>query len=132
VPRVARRPAAVADRRHSGMSPNGDFPVCRRSLTCYTRPVIRNAADVGAIIRDRRRKLGLDQSALARRVGVSRQWIVDIEKGKPRAGIELVLRTLAALGVSLAPADRPGPRQRAAAAAVDLDAIIDAARRPKR
>jgi HTH-type transcriptional regulator/antitoxin HipB len=94
--------------------------------------VIRNAADVGAIIRDRRRKLGLDQSALARRVGVSRQWIVDIEKGKPRAGIELVLRTLAALGVSLAPADRPRHRRRAAAAAVDLDAIIDAARRPKR
>jgi HTH-type transcriptional regulator/antitoxin HipB len=98
--------------------------------------VIRTAADVGAIIRDRRRKLRLDQGALAKRVGVSRQWIVDVEKGKPRAGVELVLRTLAALGVSLAPSEGPPvaarPAGPAARPAVDLDAIIAAARRPKR
>ena len=44
------------------------------------------AADIGAIIRARRRKLGLGQAALAKRVGVGREWIVDVEQGKPRAG----------------------------------------------
>ena len=94
--------------------------------------MIRNAADVGAIIRERRRKLRLDQLALAKRVGVSRRWIVDIEKGKPRAGIELVLRTLTALGVSLTPSTRPPARRDGPVPAFDLDAIIDAARRPKK
>jgi HTH-type transcriptional regulator/antitoxin HipB len=97
--------------------------------------VIRTAADVGAIIRDRRHKLHLDQGALAKRVGVGRQWIVDIEKGKPRAGIELVLRTLTALGLSLTLSEK-GAAARGTGAevapAVDLDRIIDAARRTKR
>lgn len=97
--------------------------------------MVRSAADIGAIIRDRRRKLGLDQITLAKRVGVSRRWIVDIEKGKPRAGIELVLRTLTALGVSLTPSKKAPVRAGDAGdaiAAIDLDTIIDAARRTKR
>ena len=60
---------------------------------------IHNAKDLGAAIRDRRVALGLDQAELANRVGVSRAWIIDIEKGKPRASVELVLRTLHILGV---------------------------------
>lgn len=94
--------------------------------------MIRTAADVAAVIRARRRKLRLDQGALAKRVGVSRQWIVDIEKGKPRAGIELVLRTLAALGVSLTTSRQASPRAGKAAPAIDLDAIIASARRTRR
>jgi len=90
--------------------------------------VIRTTADVAALIRDRRRKLGLGQAALAKRVGVGREWIVDIEKGKPRAGIELVLRTLAALGIVLAPQRGAAPRK---SPDVDLDAIVDAARRTR-
>lgn len=93
--------------------------------------MLRTAADVAAVIRSRRHALGLDQGALARRVGVSRQWIVDIEKGKPRAGIELVLRTLAALGLTLATTRTP-PRGKAAPPAIDLDAIVAAARKPRR
>ena len=61
----------------------------------------RTPADLGAFIRDRRTKLGLDQRSLAQKVGISRKWIVEIEKGKPRAEIGLILRTLKALGVSL-------------------------------
>jgi len=34
-------------------------------------------------------------------VGVSRKWIVEVEKGKPRAEIGLVLRTFTALGLKL-------------------------------
>ena len=43
---------------------------------------LRTPADFGAAIREQRRVLDLDQAALARRVGVSRQWIIEVEKGK--------------------------------------------------
>lgn len=62
---------------------------------------IRTAADLGAFIRERRMKLGMDQSILAAKAGTSRKWIVEVEQGKPRAEIGLVLRTLKALGVSI-------------------------------
>ena len=60
---------------------------------------IRSAKDLGVAIRARRKELGLDQASLAKRVGVSRKWIIEIEKGKPRASVELVLRTLNLLGI---------------------------------
>jgi HTH-type transcriptional regulator/antitoxin HipB len=62
---------------------------------------IRTATDLGAFIKDRRVKLGMDQSVLAEKAGTSRKWIVEVEQGKPRAEIGLVLRTLKTLGVSL-------------------------------
>jgi HTH-type transcriptional regulator/antitoxin HipB len=71
---------------------------------------IRTALELGAFLRDLRSKRGIDQGTLARQVGVSRQWIVAIEKGKPRAPIGLVLRTLNTLGVSLDLEETLGPR----------------------
>ena len=62
---------------------------------------IRAPLDLGLIIRARRRKLGLSQSALAEKVGVGRQWLVGVEHGKARAEVGLVLRTLAALHLEL-------------------------------
>lgn len=62
---------------------------------------IRTATDLGAFIRERRVKLGMDQSDLAEKAGTSRKWIVEVEQGKPRAEIGLILRTLKTLGVSL-------------------------------
>ena len=95
---------------------------------------LRTAADFGAAIRHRRRELDLTQAALAERIGVSRQWVVEVERGKPRATLQLVLRALDAMHVVLrlepecvdaAKGSRQGPR-------VDLDAIIDAHRGPRR
>lgn len=63
--------------------------------------MIRNANDIGALIRDRRSKVGWDQQTLADRVGVSRLWVNEVERGKPGAGLGRVLNTLAALGVEL-------------------------------
>lgn len=63
--------------------------------------LIRTPKDLGAVIRERRRELGWDQQALANKIGVSRQWVIEIEKGKPRAEVGLVLRALDALGVPL-------------------------------
>ncbi|MBL8672558.1 MAG: helix-turn-helix transcriptional regulator [Alphaproteobacteria bacterium] len=67
---------------------------------------IDDAADLGSLIRKRRQALRLSQGALAAQVGVSRQWLVEVERGKPRAEIGLVLRTLQALGVRLEAAAR--------------------------
>lgn len=99
-------------------------------------PVLRTPADVGALIRERRKKLGLDQSELARRMGVSRQWVVAVERGKLRAEIGLVLRALAALGIVLT-ADEMGAserRRRAGTGAkrpsIDINQIIASLRRP--
>ena len=63
--------------------------------------ILKTPADLGNVIRQRRKALGWDQARLAQETGVSRQWIIDIEKGKPRAELQLVLRTLNVLGIDL-------------------------------
>jgi uncharacterized protein (TIGR03437 family) len=67
---------------------------------------IRTASDLGALIRERRLKFGLDQLALARKAGTSRKWLVEVENGKPRAEIGLILRTVNCTGMCGA---TPGP-----------------------
>ena len=91
----------------------------------------RSPAELGAIIRERRRRLGLEQKTLAEQVGVSRQWIIDIEKGKPRAALGLVLRTVNALGILLDASDEPVRLSRTTAATPDINTIIAAARKPR-
>lgn len=92
---------------------------------------IRTPVDLGALIRDRRIALGLDQKALADKVGVSRQWIVEIEKGKPRAEIALVLRAVDALGILLIAGETRKEKGKAAPPPIDIDAIVLAARRKR-
>ena len=87
---------------------------------------IRTPKELGALIRDRRKGLGLGQAALAERVGVSRQWIIEIEQGKPRAAVGLVFRTLEALGVKLAVDQKAVGRPVVVA---DIDAIVARARK---
>ena len=43
----------------------------------------------------------MTQTALAERVGVSRQWVAGIERGKPRAELGMVLRTLEILDLEV-------------------------------
>ena len=62
---------------------------------------IRTATDIGAFIRERRTKLGMDQIALAKKAGTSRKWLVEVEQGKPGAEIGLILRTLKSLEISI-------------------------------
>jgi y4mF family transcriptional regulator len=78
------------------MSPYGDFVL----VSAFGDMRFRTPEDLGILLRERRTALGLSQAALAERVGVSRQWIVDLEQGKPRLEIGLVLRTAEALGRS--------------------------------
>ncbi len=46
---------------------------------------IRTSADLGAVICERRRKLGFDQAEFAQRIGVSRQWVVGIQRARARS-----------------------------------------------
>jgi HTH-type transcriptional regulator/antitoxin HipB len=87
---------------------------------------VRSIRDLAAVVRGRRRDIGLSQAELAARAGVSRKWIYQFEAGKPTAELGLILRVLDALGLVLdvthderAAADQPTR---------DLDALIEAYR----
>lgn len=94
---------------------------------------IRTPADLGALIRDRRIKLGLDQVSLAKKAGTSRKWLIEVENGKPRAEIGLILRTLKTLGVALMASDTaaaaPPTTQKTPAPSVDINQVIDSLKR---
>lgn len=93
---------------------------------------IRTTIDLGLVVRDRRRVLQLDQRALAAKVGVNRQWVIDLEKGRPGAGIGLVLKAMQVLGlrVELDASEERAPAG-PALATVDIDAVIERARGKK-
>jgi HTH-type transcriptional regulator/antitoxin HipB len=90
---------------------------------------IRTPRDIGLVIRERRRALGLEQQGLADRVGVSRQWIVGVEKGKQRADAGLLLKTLTSLGLVLVVREDREPRAPPTSAVPDIDAVVAATRR---
>ena len=91
----------------------------------------RTAAELGAVIRDRRKRLKLDQSSLAKQVGVSRQWLIEVEHGHPRAELGLILRVLDALGIKLDADSSLSAGRGARKPAVDLDAIVAKAKKGK-
>lgn len=95
---------------------------------------LRTPRDIGFAIRDRRRQLEMDQNDLAKRVGVSRKWIVEVEKGKPRAEIGLLMRTLNALGLNLSvttDGDATGSRAESVPG-IDIDDVLDSVRDDRR
>ena len=94
---------------------------------------IRTPLEIGLLIRSRRRKLKLSQDALAKKVGVTRQWLIDIERGKSRAEIGLVLRTLSTLGLVLSVDDaaESHSHSRGIAAPADINAIVEKAKLPR-
>ncbi len=65
--------------------------------------VARNEIELGALLHARRRSLGLTQAQVAAQAGVSRAFVVDLERGK-RTGAELgrVLAVTKALNAGLA------------------------------
>src|SRR5450432_614957 len=62
---------------------------------------VESMSDIASAVRGRRLDLGLSQSELARRSGISRKWISEFEAEKPRAEFALVLRVLTTLGLSM-------------------------------
>jgi len=84
---------------------------------------IRNAREIGALVREHRSRLKLSQADLARRVGVSRLWVVLLEKGKSTAQLGLVLRTLDILGITLEVGEK---RSTPKSDGVDLNKLLSA------
>jgi transcriptional regulator with XRE-family HTH domain len=82
---------------------------------------LSSPADLGAVVRAARRKLGLSQQELAERSGMSRQSLVALEQGTANPTWDTVLRVSGVLGMNLSaslgavPAEsnhRPLPKRR--------------------
>jgi len=88
--------------------------------------ILRAPKEIGALIRDRRSKMHLSQHDLARKVRVSRAWIIALEQGKPTVQLGLVLQTLRELGIALHVGVEASGRSDDG---IDIDAIVDSPRR---
>jgi HTH-type transcriptional regulator/antitoxin HipB len=91
---------------------------------------IRRPAELGAFIAATRRARGLSQDELARSLGVSRVWLGQVERGKATPRLDLVLRVLNELEITLAvytqhEAPFAEATQAPPTAAIDIDAIAD-------
>jgi HTH-type transcriptional regulator/antitoxin HipB len=80
-------------------------------------------------MRGHRRDIGLSQSELARRAGVSRKWIYEFEAGKPTAEFGLLLRVLHELDLELDLRLAGATNASTDDEASDLDALLDQLRR---
>jgi HTH-type transcriptional regulator / antitoxin HipB len=88
---------------------------------------IRTSSQLGAAIRQQRKNLGLSQADLAKKIGTSRQWVIELEKGHSRAELGSVLRAINELGLTLQIyIENPIKIGRSSP---DIDAIVDSARR---
>ena len=93
--------------------------------------LIRTSTDLGAVIRDRRKKLKLNQSSFAKRIGVSRQWVIEVEHGHARAELGLVLRALDALGIRLDASSEQSNSRGSEKSAVDINSIVAKAKKSR-
>ncbi len=94
--------------------------------------------DLGALVRDARTNNGLTQAQLGERIGASRYWVAEFERGKSGAELGLTLKALRALDlvITVEPKDVVLRRQQAETPArqstshtpsqptVDLSAIL--------
>jgi HTH-type transcriptional regulator / antitoxin HipB len=91
---------------------------------------IRRPSELGAYIMSVRRKRGLKQEELASRLGVSRVWVGQVERGKASPRLDLILRTLNELGITLSVSSNGENEASVAGSAlpedlIDIDAIAD-------
>jgi HTH-type transcriptional regulator/antitoxin HipB len=60
-----------------------------------------NTESLGNILRTARKAKGLTQAELAARIGVTRHWVVQAEKGEPNTRAELFIKALASAGMAI-------------------------------
>lgn len=65
------------------------------------REQFRNMFELSHAIRQHRIGQGLTQQELAQKMGVSREWVVRLERGHPRLEVGLVLHAFVTLGLAL-------------------------------
>jgi y4mF family transcriptional regulator len=57
--------------------------------------------DIGTLVRDTRKKLGVTQRNLALTSGTGLRFVIDLEKGKPTCEIEKALTVVQTLGIGI-------------------------------
>lgn len=62
-------------------------------------PKYYNSEDIGSIVKNSRKKLGLTQRNLALTSGTGLRFIIELERGKPTCQLEKVLTVLRTLGI---------------------------------
>lgn len=62
---------------------------------------IRSAKEIGAVIRKRRKALGITQKMLALQTGTSVPTIIAVERGNEKSGIGVALALCEGLGIEL-------------------------------
>lgn len=63
--------------------------------------MFRTVRELGVAVREKRTTLGLSQAEAARQAGVSREWVISLERGKPNVQLGQVFDLLAVLDLSL-------------------------------
>ena len=63
--------------------------------------IISNSKQLGILLRQRREGLSLTQADAAQAIGASRQWLIQVEAGKPTAEVDRVLKLDRVLGLRL-------------------------------
>jgi HTH-type transcriptional regulator / antitoxin HipB len=75
-------------------------------------------------------QLGKDQFSIAEKAGISRAWLVALEKGKSGVSVGVVLRVLSALGLQMSISDEEVKQLRLSVPSkmkrVDLNALLGA------
>jgi HTH-type transcriptional regulator/antitoxin HipB len=79
----------------------------------YGLPVKYTPKDLGKIVRETRKKLGVTQRDLALTSGTGLRFVIDLEKGKETCQIGKALTILHTLGIrlSLTPPPSPGKEE---------------------
>lgn len=62
---------------------------------------IETPENLGLVIKARRKELGLNQTELADVARITLRLVSELERGKPTAQLDGILRVLAALGIEL-------------------------------
>ena len=62
---------------------------------------MKDPFELGELIRRRRRELGLTQTDVAEIANTNLRFVSELERGKPTARLENVMRVLATLGIEL-------------------------------
>ena len=57
--------------------------------------------DYKELIRHRRQELGISQNQLAKRVGISQPFMAEIESGRKKPSLDVLMRICAELGIEL-------------------------------
>jgi HTH-type transcriptional regulator/antitoxin HipB len=89
--------------------------------------LITSPRELGQLVRDRRKQLGISQAQLAEMVGASRHWVIALERGNAGAELGLVLAALSAVGLRI-DARRPGATDAETAAGRAVTEVIDRTR----